>query len=135
VKVLLLVVVLIGCVACGDATTTPLASLPPDDATSTPAAINSPAPVAKTAVTFLNAPLTVARYHFATLQVKTKARASCSIDVVYASGSSAAAGLVTKTSDSTGRVNWTWKVGARTTPVTGRSQSPAAAARRRPLSR
>lgn len=66
-------------------------------------------------VALLNAPLTVARDHYATLKAKTAGRISCSIDVEYSSGSSTAAGLVTKTSDSAGLVSWTWKVGARTT--------------------
>jgi hypothetical protein len=126
VKTLLVAIALLGVVACGDATTTPLASIPSAIATTpspavkspvakSPAPTKSPAPPAKTVVAFLNAPLTVARNHYATLKAKTAARISCSIDVEYASGSSTAAGLVAKTSDSTGQVSWTWKVGGRTT--------------------
>jgi hypothetical protein len=127
VKTLLVAAALLGVMACGDATTMPLASIPSAIATALPAAAKlptpaksptaakSPAPPAKTVVAFLNAPLTAARNHYATLQVKTNARVSCSIDVEYAPGSSTAAGLVTKTSDNTGRVSWTWKIGAKTT--------------------
>lgn len=40
----------------------------------------------------------------------------CSISVLYKSGPSHAAGLVSRTADGQGRVSWTWKVGTRTTP-------------------
>jgi hypothetical protein len=40
----------------------------------------------------------------------------CAITVVYKSGPSRAAGLEPQTSDATGNVTWTWKVGTRTTP-------------------
>jgi hypothetical protein len=127
VKTLLVAAALLGVMACGDATTMPLASIPSAIATAPPAAAKlpspatssipakSPAPPAKTVVAFLNAPRSAARNHYATTQVKTNARVSCSIDVEYAPGSSTAAGLVTKTSDNTGRVSWTWKIGAKTT--------------------
>jgi micrococcal nuclease len=108
------------CVACGDAaapatqaTTSPAASAA---ATPTPPATASPVAPAQTVVTFVNAPLTVARGSNATLQVKTAANVSCSIEVDYKSGPSTAAGLVAKTSDGAGNVSWTWKVGANTTP-------------------
>ena len=81
--------------------------------TPTPA---SPSPVAaQTVVTFINAPLTVKRGSNATLQVRTAANTSCSIEVDYKSGPSSAAGLVTKNSDGAGNISWTWKVGANTT--------------------
>jgi hypothetical protein len=96
-------------------------------ATPTPRATPSPTPPAppptptppvpaQTVVTFLNAPLTVARGSNATLQVMTAANTSCAIEVDYKSGPSTAAGLVVKTSDGAGNVSWTWKVGANTTP-------------------
>jgi micrococcal nuclease len=65
-------------------------------------------------VTFLNAPLTVARGSNATLQVKTAPTTSCSIEVDYSSGASTAAGLGAKSSDSAGNVTWSWKVGGNT---------------------
>jgi len=67
-------------------------------------------------VTFVNAPLTVGRGSTATLQAKTAPNTSCSIEVDYKSGPSKAAGLGPSTSDATGNVSWTWKVGANTTP-------------------
>lgn len=84
-------------------------------ATPTPPAIASPA-LAQTVVTFVNGPLSVGRGSNATLQVKTAANTSCSIEVDYKSGPSTAAGLVAKTSDAASNVSWTWKVGANTTP-------------------
>ena len=111
------------CVACGD-TGTPTGA--PDTTQTTvesPSSATTPTPVAsptavaaKTVVTFVNAPLTVKRGSNATLQAKTSANTSCSIEVDYKSGPSTAAGLVTKNSDGAGNVSWTWKVGANTTP-------------------
>ena len=49
----------------------------------------------------------------ASVTIKTAAKATCSIDVQYASGSSTAAGLGDKTASSTGLVAWTWRVGSR----------------------
>jgi len=65
---------------------------------------------------FVNAPLTVGRGSSATLQAKTAPHTSCSIEVDYKSGPSKAAGLGPATSDASGNVSWTWKVGANTTP-------------------
>src|SRR5437867_2790283 len=106
-------------VACGGDTSTPEQAQPATPTATavspTPSASPSPA-AAQTVVTFLNAPLTVARGSNATLQVRTAANTSCSIEVDYKSGPSTAAGLVAKTSSGTGSVTWTWKVGANTTP-------------------
>jgi micrococcal nuclease len=129
-KTLILAAAVMGCVACGDAATpatTQKAASPSATAaaTRTPPATASPKPTptvspppapVQTGVTFLNAPLTVARGQNATLQVKTAANTSCSISVVYKSGPSTAAGLGPATSDAAGNVAWTWKVGATTTP-------------------
>ena len=52
----------------------------------------------------------------ATLVAQTAPSANCSIEVIYASGPSSASGLNAKQSDSSGKVSWTWKVGANTTP-------------------
>ena len=57
----------------------------------------------------------VARNGTAKVSIKTSAKARCSIDVEYASGSSTAAGLVDKTASSTGAISWSWKVGGNTT--------------------
>jgi hypothetical protein len=117
-KTLLLAAAVLGVVACGDtapATTTQSEATPSASAAATPTAPASPVS-AKTVVTFLNAPLTVAHGQNATLQAKTAPNTSCSIEVDYKSGPSTAAGLVAKSSDSAGNVSWTWKVGANTTP-------------------
>jgi micrococcal nuclease len=118
-KKLLVAVALLGVVACGDTTTaqetTPSESSPQASSAPTPPAAASPAPT-QAVITFVNAPLTVARGSNATLGVKTAQNTPCSIEVDYASGPSTAAGLVAKTSDAAGKVSWTWKVGANTTP-------------------
>ena len=114
-KTLLFVAALLVCVACGDTTAPEQAQLAPNpSATASPPATALPAP-AQTVVTFLNAPLTVARGQNATLKAKTAPNTSCSIEVDYSSGPSSAAGLVTKASDGAGNVSWTWKVGTNTT--------------------
>jgi 5-hydroxyisourate hydrolase-like protein (transthyretin family) len=51
----------------------------------------------------------------ATLTAQTTPGANCTITVYYKSGRSTAAGLISKTADSGGRVSWTWKVGSNTT--------------------
>jgi micrococcal nuclease len=48
--------------------------------------------------------------------IQTSPNISCSITVIYKSGPSKAAGLEPKVSDSKGMVEWTWRVGTRTTP-------------------
>lgn len=52
----------------------------------------------------------------ATLVAQTAPGAECDITVYYQSGESTASGLFPKTADNSGRVSWTWKVGAKTTP-------------------
>jgi hypothetical protein len=55
----------------------------------------------------------------ATLVAKTSARASCNLSVTLPSGAqSQSTGLGGATADSAGRVQWTWKIGTRTTPGT-----------------
>ncbi len=119
-KTFFLAAILFMCVACGDTSapaTTQTSASPAATAAATPIPPATESPVAaQTAVTFLNAPLTVGRGSNATLQVKTAANTSCSIEVAYKSGPSTAAGLVAKNSDGAGNVSWTWKVGANTTP-------------------
>ena len=95
-------------------TPSPLATKSPPKPTPTPPAKKSPVPVV-TVVKFLNAPLTASRGSYTTLQVKTSANKTCSIEVVYKSGPSTAAGLGSKASNSAGNVSWTWKVGTNTT--------------------
>lgn len=52
----------------------------------------------------------------ASLAVQTAANASCTIAVRYKTGLSKATGLVPKTSDSAGKVGWTWRVSSGATP-------------------
>ena len=116
-KTHLVAVAVLAIVACGDSAATP-DSIPPElvgiVATPTATEATSPVPSTTTAVTLLNAPLTVARSHFATLKAKTAPNTSCSIELDYASGPSTAAGLGERTSNGAGAVSWTWKVGSNT---------------------
>lgn len=74
------------------------------------------------AVKVTKAPGSVAQGATASVTISTTKASSCEIDVVYASGSSTAKGLETKTADSKGAVTWKWMVGRKTTkgkwPVT-----------------
>jgi hypothetical protein len=53
----------------------------------------------------------VPRNDYATLKVKVRPRARCTIQVVYSTGPSSAAGLRAKTG---GLITWRWKVGSNT---------------------
>lgn len=50
----------------------------------------------------------------AALTIRTIAKAKCSIDVQYDSGSSTAKGLGSKTADADGLIRWKWLVGSNT---------------------
>ncbi len=52
----------------------------------------------------------------ATLTIKGKPNTQYNIEVYYSTKASEAKGLEPKTSDSSGNVTWTWKVGTNTTP-------------------
>lgn len=56
----------------------------------------------------------VSRNQKATLEIKGKPNTLYKISVYYSSGASTASGLEAKTSDSSGYVSWTWKIGAKT---------------------
>lgn len=120
VKTNILAVVLFVGVACGNTTpsdTTQATASPSANVAAPPTRVESPsAAAASTVVTFVIAPITAGRGSNATIQVKTTANTSCSIEVDYKAGPSTAAGLVTRNSDGAGNVSWTWKVGANTTP-------------------
>ena len=59
------------------------------------------------------------RGYNATLVARTSARASCNLSVTLPSGAqSQSTGLGGATADSSGRVQWTWRIGTRTTPGT-----------------
>ncbi len=58
----------------------------------------------------------VAPFADATIQIKTAPGAACTITVAYKSGPSRAKGLVPKTADRSGFVEWQWRVGSNTTP-------------------
>jgi hypothetical protein len=74
----------------------------------------------KVAVTSFTSSVSPGEY--ATIAVRTKAGASCSIVVEYKSGPSKAQGLGPEKANSSGLASWTWLVGSRTThgswPVT-----------------
>jgi micrococcal nuclease len=71
---------------------------------------------AANSVTITKHPGTVRRGATASVAAKTSARIGCTITVQYKSGPSKAAGIVPKTSDASGNVSWSWKVGTNTTP-------------------
>jgi hypothetical protein len=75
-------------------------------------------PAASLSVTVVSLTSPVSAGQDATLAIRTAAGATCSIEVVYESGPSTAAGLGTKTASSSGNVSWTWKVGSRTSAGT-----------------
>jgi micrococcal nuclease len=121
VKGLVLAVVVVLAVACGDSTAPATTQSEGSPATTESAAPMSTPPTTAsnypgTAITFVNGPLTVGQGQNATIQVKTNPNTLCSIEVDYKSGPSTAAGLLPKTSDNAGNLSWTWKVGANTTP-------------------
>lgn len=59
-------------------------------------------------------------YHgqYASVTIKTKSGARGTIEVIYNSGPSTAAGLYPKTANGSGYISWSWKVGTRTHPGT-----------------
>ena len=71
---------------------------------------------------FASYPAAVNRGEYATVKYRGAANTKYTITVYYSSGASTADGLGTKTSDSSGNVSWTWKVGNKTKPGTYRIQ-------------
>lgn len=63
-------------------------------------------------------PETVGQNETATVTIQGLPNTTYSITVHYKSGPSAAEGLEDKTSDNSGQVSWSWKVGGRTSPGT-----------------
>lgn len=63
-------------------------------------------------------PETVGQNETATVTIQGLPNTTYSITVHYKSGPSAAEGLEDKTSDGSGQVSWSWKVGGRTSPGT-----------------
>lgn len=60
----------------------------------------------------------IKRGAYATMIVRSRAGAYCTITVYYKSGPSSAKGLEPKNAGSDGRCTWTWKVGTATTTGT-----------------
>ncbi|MCL2151103.1 MAG: hypothetical protein FWH50_02630 [Coriobacteriia bacterium] len=65
-------------------------------------------------IELVSSPGTVRPGQRATITVKGRPNTQYSITVMYKSGPSKAQGLETKTSDSSGRVSWTWLIGQNT---------------------
>jgi hypothetical protein len=103
--------------------TTPIPT-PTPTPTPTPSATPTPASTSTPSATPLNLSLEilsvtspVARGGQATLEARTTPGANCGITVFYKSGPSEAIGVLSpKNADAEGRVSWTWRVGANTTP-------------------
>ena len=74
----------------------------------------APIPEQPAGIEVVSSPGTVYPGQRATITVKGQPNTQYSITVMYKSGASSAQGLDTKTSDSTGRVSWTWLVGRNT---------------------
>ena len=62
-------------------------------------------------ITLVSFTSVVSRNDYATLKVNVRPRARCTIQVVYSTGPSSAAGLRAKTG---GLITWRWKVGSNT---------------------
>jgi len=75
-----------------------------------------PARAADLLITLISVTSPAPPFSDATLAISTSPSANCSIVVHYKSGPSRAKGLVPKVASSSGRVNWTWRVGSNTTP-------------------
>lgn len=73
-----------------------------------------PEPVVEQVLSLVSVTSPVARNSYAVLSVVGKPYTEYDIDVYYSSGASEADGLENKTSDASGNVSWTWKVGGRT---------------------
>lgn len=65
-----------------------------------------------------SAPGSVSRNSYASITVRTRAAATCSIAVEYASGPSSASGLGSRKASSSGYITWIWKIGGNTTKGT-----------------
>ena len=71
------------------------------------------APATEIQLVSITSPINKGQY--ATITIQGAPNTDYSITVIYKSGASTAQGLVNKTSDGSGQVSWTWKVGTRTT--------------------
>lgn len=83
-------------------------------ASSVPVPSSAPAAVPQSGITITKQPGTVSAGSNASISIQGSPNTSYSITVVYSSGASTAAGLGPKTSNASGNVSWTWKVGTRT---------------------
>ena len=75
---------------------------------------SAPAATPQPEITITKQPGTVSAGSNASISIQGSPNTSYSITVVYSSGTSTAAGLEPKTSNASGNVSWTWKVGAKT---------------------
>lgn len=73
-------------------------------------------PTTSTPTNVSGSSLNVLHGQIASVTITTKPGAKGTIEVIYKSGPSTAAGLEPKTADSSGKITWSWKVGSRTTP-------------------
>jgi|GEM_PF-162333 len=92
----------------------------PSSAIAKPVSTSSKAPAANSKISLTGAPGTVQNGSTATLSITGKPNTEYSISVYYSSGASKADGLEAKTSESNGKVSWTWKIGANTKAGTHR---------------
>ena len=105
-----------------EAPTVPITTVPPTMAEPTVPTTVAPttAPDVGAGFTILEFPYTIGRNQTATVTIQAAPNTEYSIKVYYSSGPSKAAGLENKTSDGTGLVSWSWKIGGKTAPGTYR---------------
>lgn len=75
---------------------------------------SAPAATPQSEITITQEPGTVSAGSNASISIQGSPNTSYSITVTYSNGASTAAGLEPKTSNASGNVSWTWKVGAKT---------------------
>lgn len=83
-------------------------------ASSVPVPSSAPAATPQSKITITQEPGTVSAGSSASISIQGSPNTSYSITVTYSNGASTAAGLEPKTSNASGNVSWTWKVGAKT---------------------
>lgn len=101
------------------ASSAPASSKPESQAPKPASSAHAPAPAptpAPASLSVTGSGLNVSPGQIASVTAKGAPGAPASIEVIYSSGPSKAAGLVNKTTDGNGNVSWSWKVGTKTKP-------------------
>lgn len=83
---------------------------------SAPVSSTAPKPAVAVAPAVTGGGLNVSPGQMAFVSAKGSPNAPALIQIIYSSGPSKAAGLVSKSTDASGNVSWTWKIGTKTKP-------------------